>query len=80
MSKPEDWIAALPGEKISHKTLESLPEYSCSVPTLAKPDKVWKRDLNFGIDETPLWVICEYVDHPTKPNMLTVQYRRPILL
>jgi len=52
--------------------LASLLEYSTSNPTGAYPNKMWKR-LDF---ETGGWLVCEYVDHPTDPNLLRTLVRR----
>jgi hypothetical protein len=64
-------------ELISQKTLDSLLEYSLSIPSGAIPGKVWKR--NLGLTEPPTWIICEYVDHSTDKNLLIVEYRQPII-
>jgi hypothetical protein len=75
----QEWYESLPAESISQKALDSLPEYSISIPTYAAPGKVWKQDLRWGRGKPPLWVICEFVDHPTDPAMLKVQKRRPVI-
>lgn len=52
--------------------LRSLLEYSTTNPTGAYPNKMWKRlDFQFGG-----WLICEYVDHPTNPDLLSTRVRR----
>lgn len=55
--------------------LESLLEYSTSNPTGAYPNKMWKR-LDF---KTGSWLVCEYIDHPTDPNLLRTRVRRTAL-
>jgi hypothetical protein len=73
-----DWYLKLPEEKISQKIFNSLPEYSISNPTGTMIGKVWKSDLNyFPIDH--LWVIKEYMNHPTNPDLVKIDLRRPVI-
>lgn len=68
-------------ERITQKALNSLPEYSLSNPTGAFPGKVWKRALNpYEAEDKRIWVICEYVKHPTDIKLLRVEYRKPEVL
>jgi hypothetical protein len=60
---------------IDRDRLQSLLEYSTSNPTGAYPNKMWKR-LDF---ETGGWLICEFVDHPTNPDLLRTRVRRAAL-
>ncbi len=57
---------------IENEQLSWLLEYSASSPTGAYPNKMWKR-LDFQLGG---WLICEYVDHPTNPNLLRTYVRR----
>lgn len=66
-------------ERIKQKTLDSLPEYSCSLPTGTTIGKVWKRNNNFGSDLDPEWIICEYVNH-SDPNLIGIDYRVPVII
>ena len=77
-----DYYNSLPSELLSSRALQSLPEYSISTPTGAIAGKVWKRDLNFCrlFGPGPIWIICEFVDHATDPDQLTVECRRPVIL
>lgn len=72
-----EWTKNLVVEKMSRKAFDSLGEYSCSQPTGVFVGKVWKRDLFFGTGHEPFWVICEYVAHPTKPDMCRTDVRLP---
>ena len=72
------WVRQLPQEKISRKAFDGLPEYSLSSPTGAVAGKVWKHNLCFGADQ-PFWLICEYVNHPTNPELLRTDCRRPLI-
>lgn len=57
---------------VENERLSWLLEYSTSNPTGAYPNKMWKRkDFEFGG-----WFVCEYVDHPTDPNLLRTYVRR----
>lgn len=57
---------------IDDALLESLLEYSTSNPTGAYPNKMWKR----RDCENEGWRVCEYVKHPTKPDVLQIHVRR----
>lgn len=73
------WTDALAREPISQKTLDSLPEYSMSLPSLTTIGKVWKRNLNvFEADQPPLWVICEYVEIGN-PDRVGIEERLPVV-
>jgi hypothetical protein len=73
-------------ERISRKTFESLPEYSCSLPTGAFVGKVWRRnDTAYHPDPAvravPEWLICEYVEKsPPDPNRLAIDVRKPLFV
>lgn len=74
-------LAKLPVEKIRRKTFDSLPEYSCSMPTGVYPGKVWKKDLMFGLhakNTKPVWVLCEYVS--AGPEHCRTEFRRPEII
>jgi hypothetical protein len=75
----KEWYDKLTPDYVSQKALDNLPEYSLSLPTGAVAGTVWKRDIRWGRPGSPLWVICEYVDHPTDPNLLKVEHRRPVI-
>lgn len=66
----------MPFEQISQKLFDSLPEYSCSTPTLQTIGKVWKCNLNFGTNQLPKWIICEYVKS-NEVGFVGLNYRRP---
>ena len=68
-------------ERISKKAFDSLPEYSCSIPTGVFIGKVWKCNLNFtkripGED----WVIREYVKDPANPDYALIETRIPEII
>ena len=60
----------MPVEVISRKDLETLLEYSCSLPTGTTIGKRWRRDTHFNTprkpDQTiePEWQIGEYYELP----------------
>lgn len=63
-------------ERISRRAFNSLPEYSCTLPTGTTIGKVWKRNRNFGRDLPPDWVICEYLSDP-EPGYVRIEWRKP---
>jgi hypothetical protein len=75
-----DYYNSLPPERLSLRAFQSLPEYSISTPTGTAVGKVWKRDLNFYRQFGPgaIWIICEYLDHAIDPNLVTIDFRRPV--
>ena len=78
ITKTKEAIKKLPEEKLSQKAFDSLPEYSTSEPTGVILGKAWKRNLTWGCDHEPIWVICEYVS--AGPNLASVQIRRPVVI
>jgi len=69
-------------ERISRIAFDSLPEYSCSIPTGVTIGKVWKCNRNFGLPtEEKDWVICEYVDDPRgDPSYAGIERRIPEII
>lgn len=55
-------------ERVSKKAFDSLPEYSCSIPTGKTIGKVWKRKCEDG------WVIGEYTQADEKN--VYIQWRK----
>ena len=58
--------------------LESMDEYSCSLPTGTTVGKIWKRNLTAfqrsqGRVLEPEWIVCMYAEHedPNKVRILT---------
>ncbi|WP_215745945.1 hypothetical protein [Gluconobacter sp. P1C6_b] len=64
---------------------ESLPEYSCSLPTGTTPGKRWRRQINVEpwgrITIPPVgWVIAEYYEGPDVPEgRIGIRYYRPVI-
>lgn len=71
------YAESLQEEKISQRTFESLPEYSCSVPTGVVPGKVWKCNLSYYSHIEPVWIIREYV--VSGADHCRIEDRRPVL-
>lgn len=80
----------LPVLEVTEGYMNSLPEYSLTLPTGKIVGKRWKKNLNCGksrnlkkmgggyesVEVKPEWVICEYTEHPN-PELLYIQYYRP---
>jgi hypothetical protein len=67
----EEWYNTLKPDRLSQKTMNNLPEYSISLPTKTIPGKVWEQNLRWGQPASEsLWVICEFVEHPTSKDLL----------
>lgn len=66
-------IEHLPRERISRRILDSLPEYSISVPTGQTIGKVWKCRVD-PWDESQGWLIREYVPCD-EPGMIGIDTR-----
>lgn len=81
MSRIPEWYLKLEAEPMSQAALDSLLDYSCSLPTATTIGKVWKRNLRFGTgDPEPLWMICEYAEKsPPDPDRVAILRRRPVI-
>ena len=53
---------------IDDERLMSLPEYSLTNPTGVFVNKMWRRG-------PPPWHVCEYVPHPTRPDLCRTTFR-----
>ena len=76
-----DWYFRLKEEKITQRTLDSLDEYSISIPTGQQIGKIWKQDINFfkQYGKVPIYIIREYIecDDPTK---IGIDNRRAVIV
>ena len=54
--------------------LDSMPEYSCSIPSETVLWKMWKCDRNAynprKVEAGPLWYVGQYASHPRDPENL----------
>lgn len=74
MIAPDAPFESLPAERMSKAALDSLLEYSLSLPSVTTIGKKWKRRIPaFG----PLvgWAIGEYVESG-QPNRVGIEWRR----
>ena len=67
------------------EVLEHLRDYSHSTPTGVYPGKRWKRRRRIQTASGPalapdLWDLCEYVQHPERPNTCIIWVREVQLL
>lgn len=58
---------------IGDAALAELFEYSSSNPSGVFDNKMWRRA---NREEPGVWWVCEYVPHPTKPEMCQTVIRR----
>jgi hypothetical protein len=72
---------AMETERITRALFEQLPEYSMSDPSGVFYGKVWRRDRNVFIENSPGpdWVICEYV-RTDDPERARIETRRPLIV
>lgn len=68
-------------ERITQKALDSLPEYSKSLPTGTFRGKVWKRDANWDRSkgDEAVWIIGEYVG-PAVDGKVKIEWRSPVII
>lgn len=59
---------------VNKAAFNALPDYSASLPTGTTPGKRWKRRRDY-YDETKGWVLGEYTDHPTRPDLVRIIWR-----
>lgn len=70
---------------IKQKSLDELPEYSCTIPTGKIIGKKWKRDINFSLygqkrgTTLPDWYVCEYVKHED-PGLIGITHKKAIII
>lgn len=68
---------------IRARTLEELPEYSCSMPTGTTIGKTWKRDENaydsLRCGYGRAWWIGRYEEHPD-PAKISIRFYFPIIV
>jgi hypothetical protein len=74
-----EWVLACQVVYLTQRELDSLPEYSCTLPDsykrpVSEGGRPWKRDLNFfgKFGEGKKWVRCEYIPDPD-PKFLEIK-------
>lgn len=84
MSLSDPFHKDLPKLPMTLRELQSLPEYSCSVPTGQTIGKRWR--IHSGVYDRkfmeaggiPTWIVAEYVECD-KPGMIGINYYRPLI-
>jgi hypothetical protein len=64
---------------LTKKELDDLPEYSLSIPTGVFLGKKWKRNVNVGTKDGPLWVMGEYTEHPN-PELCGIVFKTVVIV
>lgn len=64
-----------PAVLVSKADFDSLPEYSCSIPTGALPGKWWKRRRRYDATCNE-WLLGVYADKPNPDRTVTIYWRR----
>lgn len=61
--------------------LDSMDEYSSSIPSGTTPFKMWKRDLRGRLTQAQLnqlhaedWIVGQYIPHYSDPNLVSIRW------
>lgn len=68
------WVEQLPVVQMNTEELESLLEYSSTLPTGKIVGKKWRRYLYNG-PHKGTWILCEYIEDPD-PTMMGISSKR----
>lgn len=68
---------------LTRAELESLPEYSCSLPTGKRIGKRWRRCQPYGADRSrdDVWWMGEYAElDPPEPDTIAILWREVLVV